>query len=52
MTSKNASPGEEKTETRGMPPRVAPSKPESSPNPPVPTPTEAAPPESTPAKKP
>ena len=33
MTSKNASPGEEKTETRGMPPRVAPSKPESSPNP-------------------
>ena len=52
MTSKNASPGEEKTETRGMPPRVAPSKPESSPNPPARTPTEATPPESTPAKKP
>ena len=51
MTSKNTSPGEEKTERRGMPPRVAPSKPESSPNPPARTPTEATPPKSTPAKK-
>ena len=42
MTSKNTSPGEEKTERRGMPPRVAPSKPESSPNPPARTPTEAS----------